>query len=128
MKKDAGDKKVKVLKFKALPARINKVRELLLSADHTIGGVEFIKRSNGELRKMTYRLHVDNPTVAPKPKGVRNTKKINTENLQLTVLDSNKVVRDDDGNILGRGAYRTIPLEGVQSVTVKGTTYQIEED
>lgn len=123
-----AEKKTKVLKFKALPARVNKVRELILSADNTIGGVEFVKRSTGELRKMTYRLHVDNPSVAPAPKGIRDTKTINQKNLQLTVLDSNKVVRDEDGNILGRGAYRTIPLEKVKSVTVKGTTYKIEEE
>jgi len=118
----------KTLNFKTLPARVNKVRELILSADNTIGSVSFNKRSNGELRKMAYRLHVANPSVGPAPKGIRDTKTINAKNLQLTVLDANKVVRDDDGNILGRGAYRTIPLEKVTSVTVRRTTYTIEEE
>jgi hypothetical protein len=118
----------KTLNFKTLPARVNKVRELILSADNTIGSVSFNKRSNGELRKMAYRLHVTNPSVGPAPKGIRDTKTINAKNLQLTVLDANKVVRDDDGNILGRGAYRTIPLEKVTSVTVRRTTYLIEEE
>lgn len=119
---------VKVLRFKTMPCRINKVRDLILSANNTIGAVEFVKRSTGELRKMTYRLHVDNPSVAPQPRGLRNTKAINDNNLQLTVLDLNKVVRDENDQIVGRGAYRTIPLEKVKSVTVKGVTYRIEED
>jgi hypothetical protein len=122
------EKKTKVLTFKTLPARVNKVRDLILSADNTIGSVEFNKRSNGELRKMAYRLHVTNPSAVPAPKGIRDTKTINSKNLQLTVLDANKVVKDEDGNVVGKGAYRTIPLEKVKSVTVKRTTYQIEEE
>ena len=126
--KEKKSKVSKVLKFKTLPARVNKVRELILSADNTIGSVEFNKRANGELRKMAYRLHVSNPSAVPAPKGIRNTKVINQKNLQLTVLDANKIVKDTDGNVTGKGAYRTIPLEKVKSVTVKRTTYQIEDE
>ena len=118
----------KVIQCKSLPARIKKVREVILSAGNTIGSVHFVKRSDHSIRKMSYRLHVKNPTIAPKPSSERNSKGIDRDNLQMTVLDANKVVRDKDGVIIGRGAYRTIPLENVKRISVKGTIYTVEEE
>lgn len=163
------------------------VKEQIEKAGTTIGSVHFTKRENGELRKMSYRLHVKAPSVAKAPKGISkdssvdtiqtikktetytvdvctkcglektgalntsavrtcNTgpfrtetktrtidativvpakpkldkKRVDKANDQITVLDANKVVRDDQGNIIGRGAWRTIPLENVVRIKAKG--------
>ncbi len=45
---------------------------------------------------------------------------------QMTVFDANKVIRGDDGAILGRGAYRCIPLENVERISNKGIIYTIK--
>jgi hypothetical protein len=135
------------------------VREVIENAGNKIGSVHFNKRSNGELRKMSYRLHVQNPSVAAAPKGTnidyvcsvcgrsgqeiideckgylkpvvktpaKSKKDIDASNNQITVLDTNKVVRKD-GEILGRGAWRTVPLENVVRVRNGGTTYTIKRD
>jgi len=124
----------KVLRPKTLPQRINKVRDLIRSAGTTIGAVHFEKRRGGGLRKMAYRLHVRNPSIAAKPRGLdddgqprrRGRYYTDLKNLQMTVLDVNKVIRDKDGNIVGRGAWRTIPLELVRRIAVKGKAYTIK--
>ena len=49
---------------------IDWVKEAIEMAGNTIGSVHFNKRSGKkELRKMCYRLHVNNPSVAATPKG-----------------------------------------------------------
>jgi len=113
-------KKEKVIKCKTLPARIKRVREVIASAGNTMGSVHFIKRSDHKLRKMSYRLHVKNPSAAPTPSGRKKNRNTDRDNLQMTVLDSNKVIRDTKGVITGRGAYRTIPLENVNRISVRG--------
>jgi len=128
------------------------VREVIQDAGTTIGSVHFNKRSDGELRKMCYRLHVKRPSVAIAPKGLtqicsccgkaagkcsigpytyevkkskRSKRKVDLANDQITVLDANKVVRDKEGKVIGRGAWRTVPLEKVVRISNKGTTYTI---
>lgn len=155
-------------------AKPENVRELIKSAGNTIGSVHFLKRKDGTLRKMSYRLHVKNPTVAKAPLGTQadasmsgvdtsstdvntgtpvtygglrpdgsrylvvnpgpfgrgfgpNRKDVDLANEQMTVLDANKVVRDDKGEVVGRGAWRTIPLESVVQITAKGTKYIIKK-
>lgn len=146
------------------------VRDLIKTAGNTIGSVHFLKRKDGSLRKMSYRLHVTNPTTAKAPLGTShsgvdtsdtttnltdntvavsgvkangdkyiviqpsfgkgfgpNRKDVDAANDQMTVLDANKVVKDSGGNIIGRGAWRTIPLESVTQITVKGVKYIIKK-
>lgn len=149
------------------------IRELIRSAGNTIGSVHFLKRKDGSLRKMSYRLHVQNPTTAKKPSdgtisGVDTTgtdvltftnglnvqyggvrpdgskyvvvnpggftkgfgparKDVDLANDQMTVLDANKVVKDKTGEVVGRGAWRTIPLESVVQITVKGIKYIVKK-
>jgi hypothetical protein len=119
--------KKKIVKSKSLPSRIKKVKEIILSAGNTIGAVTFKKRTNGAMRKMSYRLHVRKPTHAPMPKGdnYQKRREIDRDNLQLTVFDVNKVKRDKGGSIIGRGAYVTIPLENVERICARGVEYII---
>ena len=135
------------------------VKEVIEDAGTTLGSVHFKKRSNGEYRKMSYRLHVKNPSVADAPKGTKveapkricrvcgksdcNTgpfnvdvapvkktdrRDINEKNNQITVLDANKVVRNIAGAVIGRGAWRTVPLENVVRIANRGTKYNIVRD
>lgn len=102
-----------------------KVREIIEQTGHNIGCVHFFKRQNGDLRKMCYRLHVRKPSAAPSPKGIKK-KDVDKINNQITVFDTNKTIRNDNGDIVGRGAWRTISLEKVVRVSCKGKTYLIE--
>ena len=145
------------------------IKEQIEKAGNTIGSVHFKKRSNNELRKMCYRLHVQKPSVAKIPKGLDSTevetktiticecgessceigpfiekkvpiapiakkakvidkKKVDKKNNQMTVLDTNKVVRDKSGKKIGRGDWRTIPLERVERISNCGVTYTIKYD
>lgn len=119
------------------------IREKIELAGTTIGSVHFKKRSDGKLRKMSYGLHVKNPSIASIPKGLMNAiggkflehevsdkvrvsrKDVDMENNQMTAFDANKVIRDDSGVIIGRGAWRTIPLERVERICNKGVLYII---
>ena len=77
---------------------------------------------------MCYRLHASKPTYATKPSGkrFRARKERDEGNLMMTVLDVNKVRRDKKGKIAGRGDWRTIPMENVERVCVKGEIYKIK--
>ena len=77
---------------------------------------------------MAYRLHCVKPTYATKPTGKRfiKNKAKDSDNLQLTVLDVNKVLRNKKGRISGRGQWRTVPLETVQRIKVRGKIYKIK--
>ena len=150
------------------------VKETIEGAGTTLGSVHFNKRSNGSLRKMSYRLHVTNPSMAVIPKGLEVAKKnkerckvcdrlrglsddkhcdvgpfvkveikesisklrkpgvskklIDEKNTQMTVLDANKVVRDGNGKAIGRGAWRTVPLERVTRIANRGVKYNVIRD
>ena len=127
------------------------VQQTIENAGTTIGSVHFTKRTNGEYRKMSYRLHVTKPSSASVPKGLTNKAKdysspstlvkdgittlkwslskkdIDKAHQMMTVLDANKVVKDEQGKIIGRGAWRTIPLENVVRIVNKGTEYVIKQ-
>jgi len=119
---------MQVIVRKTEEARIRKVRDLILSAGNTIGSVHFRKRSDGEKRRMCFRLHASKPTYAMKPTGKRfqASKKRDEAHNMMTVLDVNKVRRNKQGKIAGRGDWRTIPLDTVERVCVKGEIYKIK--
>ena len=119
---------MQVIKTRSRVARIKKVQTLIESAGNKIGSVHFRKRSDGTLRRMCYRLHVQTPGYAIKPTGKTIQKRVSKDrdNLQMTVFDVNKVRRDKKGKISGRGDWRTIPLESVERVCVKGEIYKIK--
>lgn len=78
---------------------------MALVSDGKVFGVEFIKRSTGELRRMNCRLGVTRHL-----KGGNKAYRASEKQL-LTVFDmTNK-------------GYRSIPLEGIQRVSVGGQTF-----
>lgn len=48
-------------------AKPENIRELIKKVGNKIGAVHFLKRKDGSLRKMAYRLHVKNPSTAKRP-------------------------------------------------------------
>lgn len=104
--------------------KIRKIRSLIGKLGNQIGAVTFKKRITGELRRMTFRLNVVDPTYAKTVKGNRDTRKINEENDQITVFDCGVVNRNRKDRINGRGDWRTIPLENVMKLTVNGGKYR----
>jgi hypothetical protein len=119
---------MKEIVIRSLPERIRKVRSLIESVGNRIGSVHFIKRSDGKKRRMSYRLHVRKPSYARKPEGKRflKTWTKDSDNLQLTVFDVNKVLYNKNGKMNGRGDWRSIPLENVTRVAVNGEIYRIK--
>ena len=109
------------------------IKSKIEQAGNLIGSVHFYKREDNSLRKMCYRLHVRKPSTAKAPKAKDNKavsiemsrKTIDKNNNQMTVLDANKVVRDSEGKIIGRGAYRCIPLDKVVRICNNGIIYNI---
>ncbi len=118
---------MKVVTVKSLKARVRKVKALIHMAGNQIGNVHFIKRSDGTKRRMSYRLHVSKPTYASKPTGkkFKTNKAKDSDNLQVTVFDVNKIRYNHKGRMCGRGDWRTIPLESVTRVAVAGEIYKI---
>ena len=120
---------MEIIKIKSEKDKVRKVKELILSTGNKIGSVHFYKRADGEYRKMCYRLHTRFPSYATKPSGKRLQNRIarDSDNKMITVIDTNAVIRNKNGKISGRGAWRTIPLENVVRVCVNGTIYRIRK-
>lgn len=121
--KSAKTAKDVVIEFESSPERI---RQIMESVGSKIGNVHFIKKSNGQLRKMSYRLHVRNPKHIASPSGNGNRRSQDVANNTMTVYSTNDVVRDSEGNITGRGAYKRIPLDGVTRIVANGKVYEIQ--
>jgi len=78
--------------------------------------IEFIKRTTGELRKMTCRRHVKKGVTGAGRKG---WDKSSSDGL-LTVYDMNKKTADK------RGAFRMINLDSIVRFKVKGQEYRVD--
>jgi len=62
-----------------------------------------------------------------KPRKKINKSEVDKKNNQMTVYDANNVRRDKDNKIIGRGDYRTVPLEKVTRIKNNKTTYIIKQ-
>ncbi len=118
--KTKKDTKVEVVK------NSKRMRQIMELAGSKIGNVHFIKRSNGKLRKMSYRLHVRHPKYMNSPSGNVNRKAQDKNNNTITVYSTNDLIRDKKGRVIGRGAYKTIPLDGIVRVVAGGKVYKIK--
>jgi len=118
---------MKLITVKSLKARVRRVKDIIQSAGNQIGNVHFIKRTDGTRRRMAYRLRVNKPTYASKPTGKRfkANKAKDSDNLQVTVFDVNKIRYNHQGRMCGRGDWRTVPLETVTRIAVNGEIYKI---
>lgn len=105
-----------------------RIRQIMESVGSKIGNVHFIKKSNGKLRKMSFRLHVRNPKHQASPSGNVDRRAQDVSNGTMTVYSTNDVVRDKDKNIIGRGAYKCIPLDRVTRIVANGKVYEIQRE
>jgi len=118
------------LSFKTPQEKVSKVRNLILSAGNKIGNVWFIKRSNGQKRRMSFRLRVAKPQYAKIPNSNKNAsrkhKKMNQAKNLITVFDTNSIRYDKYGKMNGRGNWKSIPLDGIIRIAVNGQIYRIK--
>ena len=129
MRKD-GTYRLPVREVVEFNSDTERVKEIMQSAGSGIASEHFIKRSNGELRKMAYRLHVKNPKGVKAPSGMGDRSGIGTAARHardaskdlMTVYDVNVQTKNADGDVV-RGGYRMVPLDAVTQVTVKGNRY-----
>ena len=118
---------MKAINVKSEKSRVKMVKKLMESCGNQIGSVWFYKRSDGELRKMSYRLHVRTPTYEKKPHGknIFYRKNKNAEKNLMTVFDTNVMRYNNKNRVCGRGGYKSIPIDGVIRLKVGGTIYKV---
>jgi hypothetical protein len=90
--------------------------------------VTFIKRTNGARRRMTARLGVkQGVTGAGKPFNERDHDLITVHEF---VTDPTSIERDERGRIksgvLVAGQFRHVPVEGIRSLKIGGTEYEVK--
>ena len=117
---------MEILSYKSKRDRVRGVKKLMLSVGNSFGAVTFKKRSDGKIRKMSYRLHVTNPQYAKKPESkIHYRKTIEEEKDLLTVFDTNTLRYNKKGMLNGRRNYKCVPLDGVIRLKVNGVIYKI---
>jgi len=118
---------MQIINTKSNAARARKIKKAILSAGNSIGSVTFVKRSDGSMRRMTYRLHCANPSFAKKPTSKGHLKAVarDSDNMQMTVLDVNHAIHNKKGHIVGRGAWKCVPLENVVRVAARGKIFRV---
>ena len=115
-----------IVEFESSPER---VRQIMESVGSKIGNVTYVKRSTGKLRKHSYRMGVRNPKYAKPPSSGNSYRKADDVSKDLiTIYSTNDVVRDSEGNIIGRGMYRRIPLDGIIRIVAGGRVYEIQRE
>lgn len=91
--------------------------------------VEFIKKTNGEYRKMKAQRRVSvGVKNDPGTNGSWNRKNQDAEHNVLTCWDSEKMVDDNVDNPKNRGAHRRINLDGLICATAHGVYYDFDKD
>ena len=117
---------MQVIKSKNTADKVRKVRKLMLSTGDLFGSVWSYKRSTGLLKKMAYRLRVQEPTYAPKPTGekVLYKKAKDAEKNLITVFDTNMIRENNKHRMCGRGGYKSVPVDQVVRLKVGGEIYR----
>ena len=91
-----------------------------VASTHTIFGVSFVKKGNGELRNMQARMHVTKGVKGVLAPGQRKAE--DAAHGVLTVYDMAKVTESNT-----KGAFRRINLAQLVSVKLQGTAYNWSE-
>ena len=115
---------MKEIKVRNKRQKISVVKKLFKSAGNALIGIHFVKRSDGSNRRMTCRLRVRKPMYASVPSG-KKTRSNSKEHGLITVFDTNSMRYNNKHRICGRGAWKSIPLDGVNRIRVNGEIYKI---
>ena len=89
---------------------------------NTIFGVSFIKKSDGSLRTMNARMHVQKGVTGALPQGQRKAE--DTRCNVLTVYDMNVVERTGST----KGAFRRINLDQLKTCSLHGTRFRFNPE
>ena len=118
---------MQVIETKSKREKVRRVKKLMESVGENFGSVWFLRRKDGTLRKMAYKLHVTNPSWAPKPTGENflYKKTQDAEKNLITVFDTNFVRKNNTGRMCGRGGYKSLGLDSVVRLKVGGVIYKI---
>ena len=113
---------MQIIEAKSVREKVRKAKKIMESAGRQIANVWFLKRNDGSLRKMSYRVGVKKPTYvrSPRGKGIVDNQKHNL----LTVFDTNVMKYNKNGKLNGRGGYRSVPLDAVIRISTGGTIYR----
>ena len=87
-----------------------KASELIHKSKGKVFGVQFVKRTTGEVRKMSARL------------GVR--KYVTGEGLKFSPIKKNLVTVFD----MNKKGYRMIPLDGLTNLSINNKKFEIDEN
>jgi len=117
---------MQVIETKSKREKVRKVKSLMNSVGDNFGSVWFIRRKDGALRKMAYKLHVQHPTYAKEPTSDKflYKKAMDSERDLMTVFDTNVIRYNNKNRMAGRGSYKSVPLDGVVRLQVGGVIYR----
>ena len=89
---------------------LNEALNLIMDQSGKIASAKFIKRTDGSVRKMTFRT------------GVK--KHLTGEGAKFSFREKSLIPVFD----MQKKGYRSIPTEGIQELTVGGNTYIVDHD
>jgi hypothetical protein len=117
---------MQVIETKSKREKVRRVKKLMESVGENFGSVWFLRRKDGTLRKMAYKLHVQHPTYAKEPTSEKflYKKAMDSEKSLITVFDTNFCRYNNKNRLCGRGSYKSVPLDNVIRLKVGGTIYR----
>jgi len=118
---------MKTVSVRSVSKKVAVVKRLLETAGTNIGSVSFIKRSDNSPRRIAYRIHCRKPTFAPIPSGKDPARRErNRKQNLITLLDVNQPLYNSKGHIIGRGQWKSIPLDSVVRIKSAGVIYRFK--
>ena len=100
------------------------IKSWVLKAGNKIGSVWFIKKSTGELRRMTYRLHTKNPSAAKQPNSLPTTQDVVT----TSTKEICQVCKKEKGIGCTTGPFKTETTQVIVKVPVVKVDKKIIDD
>lgn len=99
--------------------------EMIQDQDGRVFGVEFIKKTDGSLRKMSCRRHAVDKAIEKNKTGRKQGP--NADPYMVKVWDMNKV-EDPENPEASKGAFRTINVHTLQTLSINGVKFQVETE
>ena len=104
-----------IIEFEKSPDRIKQIIE---SAGTQMAALQYKDATTGEIKKIAYRLNLQKPCNFIVP--------WNPYKSAMPIYNANKLIRDTQGNKIGRGCWQVININEVIQVTVKGKRFKIQ--
>ena len=95
------------------------------SFKNQFGSVYYVD-SNGERKKIAYRINVENPTYARTKQDMFQKYDVQTKKNHMKIFNANKVRYNRLKKICGRGSYEQVPIDKIFRVRVNKMIYRIK--